>query len=64
MEERPTFHEIKALAAYFFDSQGDGPPARMALTDSKSTKILEIIFSGSSYLKQTLSKTQKDKIFK
>jgi len=48
MEERPTFHEIKALAAYFFDSQGNDPPAQMALTDSKSTKILEIIFSGSS----------------
>lgn len=39
MEERPTFHEIRALAAHLFDSQGVDPQVRMAHTDSKSTKI-------------------------
>ena len=34
MEERPTFHEIRALAAHLFDPQG-----RMAHSDAKSTKI-------------------------
>jgi len=39
MEERPTFHEIRALAAHLFDSQGIDPQARMAHSDAKSTKI-------------------------
>ena len=39
IDERPTFHEIRALAAYLFDQQGIDPQARMAHSDSKSTKI-------------------------
>ncbi|WP_247682673.1 recombinase [Pseudoalteromonas sp. MMG013] len=38
-EKRPTFHEIRALAAHIFDSQGVDPQSRMAHTDAKSTKI-------------------------
>lgn len=37
--ERPTFHEIRALAAHLFDIQGVDPQSRMAHTDAKSTKI-------------------------
>lgn len=39
MDERPTFHEIRALAAHLFDKQGIDPQGRMAHSDSKSTKI-------------------------
>lgn len=39
MEERPTFHEIRALAAHLFDQQGIDPQGRMAHSDAKSTKI-------------------------
>ncbi|CAI0788245.1 Uncharacterised protein [Serratia liquefaciens] len=39
MEERPTFHEIRALAAHLFDNQGIDPQGRMAHSDGKSTKI-------------------------
>ncbi|HFP9413040.1 TPA: phage integrase Arm DNA-binding domain-containing protein [Klebsiella variicola subsp. variicola] len=39
MDERPTFHEIRALAAHLFDQQGIDPQARMAHSDAKSTKI-------------------------
>jgi len=39
MEERPTFHEIRALAAHLFDSQGIDPQGRMAHSDAKSTKV-------------------------
>lgn len=39
MDERPTFHEIRALAAHLFDQQGIDPQGRMAHSDSKSTKI-------------------------
>jgi len=37
--ERPTFHEIRALAAHLFKIQGMDPQARMAHTDAKSTRI-------------------------
>lgn len=37
--ERPTFHEIRALAAYLFKKQGIDPQARMAHNDAESTKI-------------------------
>lgn len=37
--QRPTFHEIRALAAHLFDIQGINPQARMAHTDAESTKI-------------------------
>lgn len=37
--ERPTFHEIRALAAHLFERQGVDPQARMAHSDAKSTKI-------------------------
>lgn len=39
MDERPTFHEIRALAAHLFDLQGIDPQGRMAHSDAKSTKI-------------------------
>jgi len=39
MEERPTFHEIRALAAHLFNTQGIDPQGRMAHSDAKSTKI-------------------------
>ncbi|ENN8392458.1 MULTISPECIES: phage integrase Arm DNA-binding domain-containing protein [Serratia] len=39
IEERPTFHEIRALAAHLFDNQGIDPQGRMAHSDAKSTKI-------------------------
>lgn len=39
IEERPTFHEIRALAAYQFDIQGIDSQGRMAHSDAKSTKI-------------------------
>lgn len=39
IEERPTFHEIRALAAHLFDNQGIDPQGRMAHGDAKSTKI-------------------------
>ncbi|AMH18656.1 recombinase [Hafnia paralvei] len=39
MEQRPTFHEIRALAAHLFEKQGIDPQARMAHSDAKSTKI-------------------------
>ncbi len=37
--QRPTFHEIRALAAHLFDVKGIDPQSRMAHTDAKSTKI-------------------------
>ncbi len=37
--ERPTFHEIRALAARLLQDQGINPQARMAHSDEKSTKI-------------------------
>ncbi len=39
IQERPTFHEIRALAAHMFERQGVDPQARMAHSDAKSTKI-------------------------
>jgi enterobacteria phage integrase len=39
LAERPTFHEIRALAAHLFDLQGIDPQSRMAHTDAKSTRI-------------------------
>lgn len=39
LEQRPTFHEIRALSAYLFKQQGIDPQARMAHSDAKSTKI-------------------------
>lgn len=39
MEERPTFHEIRTLAAHLFDQQGIVPQGRMAHSYAKSTKI-------------------------
>ncbi|KER02418.1 site-specific integrase [Photorhabdus temperata] len=39
VEERPTFHEIRALAAHMFKIQGIDPQARMAHSDAESTKI-------------------------
>ncbi|CRX53854.1 integrase [Yersinia enterocolitica] len=39
MEQRPTFHEIRALAAHLFKMQGMDPQARMAHSDAKSTQI-------------------------
>ena len=38
-EQRPTFHEIRALAAHLLGKQGIDPQSRMAHTDAKSTKI-------------------------
>jgi len=38
-EERPTFHEIRALAAHLFEKQGIDPQARMAHSDAKSTRV-------------------------
>jgi len=39
VKERPTFHEIRALAAFLFDKSGIDPQGRMAHSDAKSTKI-------------------------
>lgn len=39
LEQRPTFHEIRALAAHLFSEMGIDPQSRMAHTDAKSTKI-------------------------
>lgn len=39
MDERPAFHEIRALAAHLFEQQGIDHHGRMAHGDSKSTKI-------------------------
>lgn len=38
-DERPTFHEIRALSAFLFNKQGIDPQGRMAHSDAKSTKI-------------------------
>ncbi|WP_320152138.1 hypothetical protein [uncultured Tolumonas sp.] len=38
-DERPTFHEIRALAAHLFVHAGINPQARMAHSDAKSTKV-------------------------
>lgn len=38
-DERPTFHEIRALAAFMFKQRGFDPQARMAHSDAESTKI-------------------------
>ncbi|KMI36414.1 Uncharacterised protein [Klebsiella quasipneumoniae] len=39
MDERPAFHEIRALTAHLFDLQGIAPQGQMAHSDAKSTKI-------------------------
>lgn len=39
LRERPTFHEIRALAARMLQDQGYNPQARMAHSDEKSTRI-------------------------
>lgn len=39
LDERATFHKIRALAAHLFDQQGIVPQGRMAHSDAKSTKI-------------------------
>lgn len=38
-EERPTFHEIRALSIHLFDKAGVDPQSRAAHSDAKSTKI-------------------------
>lgn len=38
-EQRPTFHEIRALSAFLFNQQGIDPQGRMAHSNAKSTKI-------------------------
>lgn len=38
-DEKPTFHEIRALAAFMFKKRGFDPQARMAHSDAQSTKI-------------------------
>lgn len=38
-DQRPTFHEIRALSAFLFNQQGIDPQGRMAHSDAKSTKI-------------------------
>ncbi len=38
-EQKPTFHEIRALAAHLIDQMGINPQARMAHTDAESTKV-------------------------
>ena len=38
-DERPTFHEIRALSARLFKDQGYDPQARMAHSDAKSTEV-------------------------
>ncbi|PKH86904.1 tyrosine-type recombinase/integrase [Colwellia sp. Bg11-28] len=38
-KERPTFHEIRALAIYQYDQSGVDPQARAAHTDAESTKL-------------------------
>ncbi len=37
--QKPTFHEIRALAAHIFNINGVDPQSRMAHSDAKSTKI-------------------------
>ena len=37
-EERPNFHEIRALASNEFKKQGIDPQSRMAHKDARSTK--------------------------
>lgn len=39
VNQRPTFHEIRALSARLFSDMGIDPQGRMAHTDSKSTKV-------------------------
>lgn len=39
MDERPTFHEIRALAIHLYDKAGYDPQARAAHTDARSTKV-------------------------
>lgn len=39
MDERPTFHEIRALAIHLYDQAGYDPQARAAHTDARSTKV-------------------------
>ncbi len=39
VKERPTFHEIRALAAHLYEKQGIDPQERMAHKDAKSTKV-------------------------
>ena len=38
-DERPTFHEIRALSIHLFDKAGVDPQSRAAHSDAKSTKI-------------------------
>ncbi|RLV60411.1 recombinase [Parashewanella curva] len=38
-EQRPTFHEIRALAAHLYDKQGIDLQSRMAHADEKSTRV-------------------------
>ena len=38
-EQRPTFHEIRALSIHLFDKAGVDPQSRAAHSDAKSTKI-------------------------
>lgn len=38
-DQRPTFHEIRALSAFLFNQQGIDPQARMAHSDAKSTRV-------------------------
>lgn len=39
IEERPTYHEIRALSGRLYHDQGVDPQARMAHTDAKSTRV-------------------------
>lgn len=39
LDERPIFHEIRALAAFMFKQRGFDPQARMSHSDAQSTKI-------------------------
>lgn len=38
-DQRPTFHEIRALSIHLYDEMGYDAQARAAHTDSESTKV-------------------------
>ncbi|WP_417623085.1 hypothetical protein [Parasphingorhabdus sp.] len=57
-EERPTYHEIRGMAARLIEAQGISPQERMGHSDSKSTKIYTSFGKGIEWVQVPHIKVQ------
>lgn len=57
-EERPTYHEIRGMAARLIEAQGISPQERMGHSDSKSTKVYTSFGKGVEWVQVPHIKVQ------